>query len=245
MRMTRFAAAFFSLAAAIGGAQARNSEFNGVPRIVDGDTVQFGDVKLHLEGIDAPQMDQACFDKTGARWKCGVAATGRLKSLAGSKSWACRIDRKDSFGRQLAKCQAGGADIARQMVEDGWALASTTGLATYLPSEEAARSAGAGIWAGAFVAPLDWRQHNWHAKIYGQNPAAPRSAAQLLSSAFGASPPSEDCAIKGNVNWGGKCIFHQPGGRWYKRITMEARYGDRWFCTATEAIASGCRETRR
>ena len=81
MRMTRFAAAFFSLAAAIGGAQARTSEFNGVPRIVDGDTVQFGDVKLHLEGIDAPQMDQACFDKTGARWKCGVAAT------IGSSRW--------------------------------------------------------------------------------------------------------------------------------------------------------------
>ena len=245
MRPTRFAAVFFSLAAAIGGVQARTSEFNGVPRIVDGDTVQFGDVKLHLEGIDAPQMDQACFDKTGARWKCGVAAGDRLKALAGSKSWLCRIDRKDSFGRQLAKCQAGGEDLARQMVEGGWALASTTGLATYLPSEEAARAAGAGIWAGAFVAPLDWRQHNWHAKIYGKNPVPPRSAAQLLSSAFGASPPSADCAIKGNVNWSGKCIFHQPGGRWYKRITMEARYGDRWFCTATEAIASGCRETRR
>ncbi len=245
MRMMHHVVAVFTLAAMIGGAQARIGEFNGVPRIVDGDTVQFGDVKLHLEGIDAPQMDQACFDKTGARWKCGVAASDRLKLLAASKSWVCRIDRKDSFGRQLAKCQAGDEDIARQMVEGGWALASTTGLATYLPSEEVARVAGAGIWAGAFVAPLDWRQHNWHAKIYGRNSVRPRSAAQLLSSAFGASPPSADCAIKGNVNWGGKCIFHQPGGRWYKRITMEARYGDRWFCTPTEAIASGCRETRR
>lgn len=245
MRMMHLAVAVFSLAAVIGGARARISEFNGVPKIVDGDTIRFGDVKLHLEGIDAPQMDQSCFDKAGARWKCGVAASDRLKSLAGSKSWVCRIDRKDTFGRQLAKCQAGGEDIARQMVEGGWALASTTGLATYLPREEAARSAGAGIWAGTFVAPLDWRQHNLHAKIYGKKPVPPRSAAQLLSSAFGASPPSADCAIKGNVNWGGKCIFHQPGGHWYKRITMEARYGDRWFCTATEAIASGCRETRR
>lgn len=158
---------------------------------------------------------------------------------------ACRIDREDLFGRQLAKCQAGGEDVARQMVEGGWALASTTGSAIYLPDEVAARGSGAGLWAGAFVAPLDWRQQNQHAKIYGKKPVPARSAAQLLASAFGASPPSADCAIKGNVNWSGKCIFHKPDGRWYKRITMEARYGDRWFCTATEAIASGCRETRR
>lgn len=245
MRMMHFAIVAFSLAAAIEGAQARTSEFTGAPKIVDGDTIQFGDVKLHLEGIDAPQTDQSCLDKTGARWKCGVAARDQLRSLAGSKSWACKIDRKDLFGRQLARCQVGGEDIARDMVESGWALASTTGSATYLPSEEAARGSGAGLWAGAFVAPLDWRQHNWHAKIYGNTTVPARSAAPLLASAFGASPPSADCAIKGNVNWGGKCIFHKPGGHWYKRITMEARYGDRWFCTATEAIASGCRETRR
>ena len=102
-----------------------------------------------------------------------------------------------------------------------------------------------GTLGSAFVAPLDWRQQNQHAKIYGKKPVPARSAAQLLASAFGASPPSADCAIKGNVNWSGKCIFHKPDGRWYKQITMEARYGDRWFCTATEAIASGCRETRR
>ena len=108
MRMMHLAVAVFCLAAAIQGAQARSSEFTGIPKIVDGDTIQFGDVRLHLEGIDAPQTDQACFDKTGTRWKCGVAARDQLKSLAGSKSWACKIDRVDIFGRQLAKCQAGG-----------------------------------------------------------------------------------------------------------------------------------------
>ena len=245
MRMMHLAVAVFCLAAAIQGAQAKTSEFTGVPKIVDGDTIRFGDVRLHLEGIDAPQTDQACFDKTGTRWKCGVAARDQLQSLAGTKLWACRIDREDLFGRQLAKCQAGGEDVARQMVEGGWALASTTGSAIYLPDEVAARGSGAGLWAGAFIAPLDWRQQNRHAKIYGKKPLPARSAAQLLASAFGASPPSADCAIKGNVNWSGKCIFHKPDGRWYKRITMEATYGDRWFCTATEAIASGCRETRR
>lgn len=34
-------------------------------------------------------------------------------------------------------------------------------------------------------------------------------------------------------------------GESYKRIAMEAKYGYRWFCSPTEAIASGCKETRR
>jgi hypothetical protein len=92
---------------------------------------------------------------------------------------------------------------------------------------------------------LDWRQHNWHAEIHGSAQEQVRSPAQLLNSAFGASPPSPNCAIKGNINWSGKCTFHRPGGNRYKRITMEARYGDRWFCTPIEAVASGCREKKR
>ena len=245
MRTIHLVAIILCLAFTSEYATAKTIEYTGVPRIVDGDTVQFGAVRLHMEGIDAPQTDQLCFDKAGAGWKCGVAAREQLKSRVGNRSWVCMTTRKDGFGRQLASCLVDGEDIARQMVQDGWALASTTGSAAYLANEETARVSGAGLWAGAFVAPLDWRQHNWHAKILGNATMKAKSLDQLLTSAFAAVPPSPDCAIKGNVNWGGKCIFHKPGGRRYQRIGMEARYGDRWFCTATEAIASGCRETRR
>lgn len=246
MRLMHLLVTIGCLAIAMECAQARGpAEFTGIPKIVDGDTVQFDAIKLHMQGIDAPQIDQLCFDGSGARWKCGVAARERLKTRARGKAWACKTIRQDGFGRLLAQCQIDGEDIARAMVRNGWALASTTGSAKYVESEEAARSAAKGLWAGAFVAPLDWRQHNWHAKVLGSFKPSGDDSTPLLTSAFGTTPPSEDCAIKGNVNWGGKCIYHKPGGHWYKRITMEARYGDRWFCTATEAIASGCRETRR
>jgi endonuclease YncB( thermonuclease family) len=233
------------LAGPLAGAHAKSGEFTGIPKIVDGDTIQFGDIRLKMEGIDAPQMDQLCLDKAGVRWKCGVAAREYLRSKTGSKPWSCEVVRQNHHGRLLARCLAGSDDIARVMVRSGWALASTTGSARYLPSEQEARLSEAGLWAGAFVAPLDWRQHNRHAKIFGRGTVPEESSDQLLTSAFGASPPSTDCAIKGNVNWSGKCVFHKPGGRWYKRITMEAKYGDRWFCTPIEAISSGCRETRR
>lgn len=245
MKATHLFAVLFYFAAPITIADAKSGDFVGIPRIVDGDTVQFGNVRLQMEGIDAPQIDQLCIDKTGARWKCGVIAREHLESQAGSKPWICEVVRKNLYGRLIARCRADNGDIAGQMVRSGWALASTTGSAKYLASEEEARSSNTGLWAGAFVAPLDWRQHNWHAKILGRVSVPGQSMAQLLSSAFGASPPSSDCAIKGNVNWSGKCIFHKPDGHWYKRISMEAKYGDRWFCTPIEAIASGCRETKR
>ena len=242
MRCTTLAAA--CVAALLAG-QAGAKEFTGVPRIIDGDTVQFGDVRLQMEGLDAPQIDQLCLDGSGARWTCGVAAREHLKAEAGHDGWRCEVVGHNRYGRLLAKCVSGGSDIAGRLVRGGWAVASTSGSAKYLANEQEARAAGVGLWAGAFVAPIDWRQHNWHAKIFGNAAVDKRSAAQLLSSAFGATPPSPACAIKGNVNWGGKCIFHKPDGHWYKRITMEAKNGDRWFCTPIEAIASGCRETKR
>jgi endonuclease YncB( thermonuclease family) len=234
------------LAVSVGPTAARvPAQFSGTPKILDGDTVQFDSVKLHMDGMDAPQIDQVCLDNSGARWKCGVAAREQLKSRAVGKPWLCKPTRKDAYGRLLAVCQIDGEDIAREMVEDGWALASTTGSKRYLADEKAARTAAAGLWAGAFVSPRDWRRRNGRAKILGIVKPQAQNSGRLLRSAFGARPPSRDCAIKGNVNWGGKCIFHKPGGRRYKRITMEARYGDRWFCTVNEAKASGCRATRR
>ncbi len=190
-------------------------------------------------------MDQRCLDNTGADWKWGIAARQHLINLAADRPWTCTTVRKNVYGRQFANCRVGDDDIARNMVLDGWAIASTTGVATYLPDEEKAKSAAAGLWAGTFVAPLDWRQHNWHGRILGRVLIDEKSSDRLLTSAFGAMPPSEKCAIKGNTNWSGQRIFHKPGGRRYKRITMEGRYGDRWFCSQIEAIASGCRETRR
>ena len=228
-----------------GSATAGMGEFAGMPRVIDGDTVQFGEVRVRMEGIDAPQTDQLCLDGAGARWNCGVTARQQLKALAGKKSWRCEVVRKSPFGRLVANCRADGQDIALQMIRNGWAMVSATAPATYLAAQQYASETGAGLWAGAFIAPLDWRQHNWHAKLYGRLSVQQQTSDALLTSAFGPVPPSPDCAIKGNVNTSGKCIFHTPGGRWYKRITMEAKRGDRWFCSPVEAIASGCRETRR
>jgi hypothetical protein len=51
------------LAVTIGCANARDSEFNGVPKVVDGDTVQFGDTKLQMEGISKQLLQDAAKPK--------------------------------------------------------------------------------------------------------------------------------------------------------------------------------------
>ncbi len=44
--------------AALMGSPAFAAEITGIPRIVDGDTVEIGHVKIRLSGIDAPETDQ-------------------------------------------------------------------------------------------------------------------------------------------------------------------------------------------
>ena len=44
---------------------ARAAELAGAPRVVDGDTLVIGAERIRLEGIDAPETDQACRIEAG------------------------------------------------------------------------------------------------------------------------------------------------------------------------------------
>lgn len=57
--------------------------------------------------------------------------------------------------------------------------------------------------------------------------------------------PDPSCAIKGNVNSDGERIYHEPGWRDYKKTNVRPEEGDRWFCTADEARASGFRAAQQ
>ena len=52
------------------------------------------------------------------------------------------------------------------------------------------------------------------------------------------------CVIKGNINLSGERIFHVPGNRYYDETTIDARFGERWFCSVQEAIAAGWRPAK-
>jgi len=197
-----------------------------------------------LLGIDAPETDQVCLNKKAERWSCGISARDELVGHAGKVTWTCRGTAKDRFGRLLAKCEAKGEDIQRWRVRNGWAMAFVRYSHANTSDEAEAREAKAGLWSGAFIAPWDWRNRNKKTEILGAVKVPAGAQEKLLSSVSSARAPSPGCDIKGNVNRSGKCIYHQPGGRWYAKINMELN-GKRWFCSVKEAEAAGCRATRR
>ena len=62
----------------------------------------------------------------------------------------------------------------------------------------------------------------------------------------------ECCAVKGNINGKGECIYHEPGSRDYHRVVIEncndqgvCAKGKRYFCSAAEAEAARCRRPKR
>jgi endonuclease YncB( thermonuclease family) len=217
-------------------------DITGVPRIVDGDTVQIDATKIRLSGIDAPETDQVCLDPAGEKWACGVTARDELIEHAGGKVWTCHISGTDQYRRSLAACEVAGEDVQQWMVRSGWALSFVRYSHVYDVDESIARGARSGLWAGAFIAPWDWRHRNTATVILGAASVPINAQTILLSAASAADAPDPDCTIKANISRMG-CIYHQQADRWYAKMNMDLR-GKRWFCSAQEAEAAGCRAPR-
>jgi len=225
---------------------AQAADITGPAKVREGDQIQIGASKIRLGGIDAPAVDQLCLNNSGERWTCGAAARDELIKHTDGKDWTCHVRQAaDRRGRVVARCEVDGEDIQKWMVKNGWALSYVRVSHDYDADEAAAREAKAGMWQGAFIAPWDWRVRNKKTTILGAAKAPPNAHAILLASASGSVAPSPDCTIKGNVNGSGECIYHKPTSRWYAQIKMQISKGTRWFCSAEEAEAAGCRETRR
>ena len=191
----------------------------GPARVIDGDTLSIGDVRIRLEGIDAPEAGQTCKSRSGVSWPCGSAATAALERLIAG--WPVRCDRRgtDKYGRTLAVCFVRGLDVNAEMVRQGYAWAFVKYSSSYVKEEAAARAGSRGIWQGEATPAWDYRQRHW-------------DTAEVQA-------PS-GCAIKGNITKSGR-IYHMPWSPWYAQIRIELDKGKRWFCSEAEAIAAGWR----
>jgi hypothetical protein len=58
--------------------------------------------------------------------------------------------------------------------------------------------------------------------------------------------PKPGCNIKGNISIDtGNKLYHLPGMKDYQITKISPEKGERWFCTESEAIASGWRKAPR
>jgi endonuclease YncB( thermonuclease family) len=220
------------------------ADISGFPRIVDGDTIALSDVKIRLEGIDAPETDQVCLDQHGTKWTCGIVARDRLAEHIGKRAIQCAPSGQDVYGRTLAVCRLDGDDLNAWMVRQGWALAFVRYSSAYAAEEAVAHNTQRGLWSGAFIAPWDWRHRDRRTVVLGSLRIPVAAQATLLAPASAAQAPSLDCTIKGNVNRKGERIYHLPGGRDYAKVNMRAPE-KRWFCSEDEAKAAGWRPVMR
>ena len=125
--------------------------------VIDGDSLRIGNKEIRLEGIDAPEYKQMCFDKTGEEYPCGQRATNYMKYLVSLGEVACREISLDRYKRHVSVCYVKGQDINKKMVQAGWAVAYDRYDDSYVKDEEEARKARVGIWQGRFMKPEIWR----------------------------------------------------------------------------------------
>lgn len=129
----------------------------GTARVIDGDTLQIGNARVRLWGIDAFEASQAC-QKNGYGYSCGRAATQTMEELTRNQHIHCQHKDTDRYGRVVAQCFVGKEDIGRALVIKGWAFDySHYSGGAYKDAENGAHEAQRGAWGGYFEWPWDYR----------------------------------------------------------------------------------------
>ncbi len=203
----------------------------GRASVIDGDTLEIRGTRIRLQGVDAPESAQLCQDRAGKDYRCGQKAALALADWIGTANVSCEPQDKDRYGRTVAVCSKGGADLNAWLAENGHALAYREYSKAYVDEEAAASSAKVGIWAGTFTKPWDWRKEK-----RGGSASAPAKPTRA-SDATGAT--GAGCTIKGNINGKGERIYHTASSRMYARTQAE-----QMFCSEEQARAAGFRAPR-
>ncbi|WP_133487918.1 thermonuclease family protein [Aliiroseovarius marinus] len=108
--MTRLLLLIFALATLATAAQA--AEIKGRARVIDGDTLWVGKIKIRLNGIDAPERGKA-------RYR---AATQALQKLVAGKIVVCHLNGDKTYDRYVGICYVGEHDLAASVIATGNAL---------------------------------------------------------------------------------------------------------------------------
>lgn len=234
-----------------------------VIRVVDGDTINVqlssGAITVRLASIDAPEFDQPG----------GAQSTAALARRLRGRQVEIDVQAQDQYDRLVAFVYLGGESVNSWQVQQGhaWAYRHYLNDPRYCTWEADARKYRRGLWSdppGSQKAPWEWRraQREGHAFAFTdyrretvpsclkamrtgtESREMPNSSSeQVVLPPVVSSPATGPCLIKGNISESGK-IYHLPGSDWYEHTQINARKGERWFCTEAEARAAGWRAAR-
>lgn len=205
----------------IGPTTALAAEISGRATVIDGDTIEIRGERIRLQGIDAPESAQLCYQESGKAWRCGQKASLALADMIGERRVECSSRTRDRYGRLIAMCRTD-VNLNSFMVRHGWAVAYRRYSEDYIREEQISRKTGEGVWSGRFVMPWDWRR------------------GKRISKAN-----TSDCPVKGNISSKGERIYHVRGGRFYDRTRINPSAGERCFENEAEAKAAGWRKSKQ
>ena len=195
-----------------------------VVAIADGDslTCMLGGARteVRLDEIDAPEREQPY----------GSESKQSLTSLCMNRQVTLDRHGVDDYGRVLARVTCNGVDANEAQVRKGmaWVYDHYVKDRSLYNDQTLARSQSRGLWADADpTPPWNWRHSN------ERRPPSPKD-------------PSDNpgCRIKGNISARGERIYHVPGQNYYAQTQIDESRGERWFCSAEQAIAAGWRAAK-
>jgi endonuclease YncB( thermonuclease family) len=121
--------------------------------VIDGDTIEYKGIVVHLWGIDAPEKGETCSDG----WNAGQAAVDHLTRLIQGHDVLCSLKSEDGATRVAAQCTADGKDLSAEMTNAGMAWALTRETDAYTVQETNAMSAIRGVHAHPCLKAWEWR----------------------------------------------------------------------------------------
>ena len=123
--------------------------------VYDGDTITVRTdetIKIRLYGIDAPELKQPF----------GQASKQAMSGLVFGKNVTVKPDKKDRYGRTIARVEADGRDVSVQVVETGMAHWYEQYAKRDIELQSAqikAKSAKLGVWSVPdAIAPWEFRK---------------------------------------------------------------------------------------
>ena len=135
-------------------------------RVIDGDSLQIRKEKIRLSGIDAPEINQICYDHNDSPYACGHVAKKKLEYFIKGSPYSkiyCYYSERDKYNRILGECVLGESsslNINEYMVRWGYAIAYLRYSKKYLDVQDIAKSSKTGLWVGNFDIPEEWRKKN-------------------------------------------------------------------------------------
>ena len=206
-------------------APAAAETLTGLAQVIDGDTFAIGATVVRLADVDAPELAQTCDGGPAKFHRCGAYVADALAEQIAGREVDCSVLEPDQYDREIARCEVAGEDLSQWLVSSGLAMAFRQYSERFVPEEQAARTARAGLWQTDFLPPWEYRAQRWE---------------------VAAQEAPEGCPIKGNINRDGERIYHTPwGSQWYGRTKISVDRGERWFCSEREALDAGWRAPLR